>query len=136
MMRKMLLILTVTWSLVGAPMLCRAGVLVRCCAQPTEDRSRAKSAECEDRCCDHPDGNAQVPDSDERECDSCVALCGAVAKPVDDDQASSQAELAIASCCPVAVATVSRSSMRVHAPERPPDVPRIPFPSCDIPLLI
>ena len=131
-----MLIITVGWSLIGAPMLCRAGVLVRCCAPSIKYQVPAENGDCEKGCCSYPNGEAPVQDGDERECGSCVALCKAVAKPIDDDPLAGRAGLPTPTIVPSVDASASVMLMWALAIDRPPDKLRLPFPSSDIPLLI
>lgn len=135
-MGRYVLIITVGWSLMGAPMLCRAGVLVRCCAPSIKDQGPVENTDCENGCCSRPNGEAPVQDGDERECDSCVALCKAVAKPIDDDPLPGRAGLATPTIVPSLDTAAPSILMWALAIDRPPDKLRLPFPSSDIPLLI
>ena len=135
-MGRFILIITVVWSLVGAPMLCRAGVLVRCCAEAPNEQAPADRAGCERGCCSSPSDKAPARDSGQRECDSCATLCDAVAKPIDDDPLAGPSQLAADTVCLGFVAAVTTSLPQAPAPYRPPDILRVRFPFSDIPLLI
>jgi hypothetical protein len=65
-----------------------------------------------------------------------------VAKPIDDDRLADFLTLAdhpdsaIGGLCPGFLSAVTLPVLRASAREQPPDIPRLPIPSSDIPLLI
>ena len=89
---RILALLVVVWSFVGMPTLCRAGILVECCA--FEVAGHEKSHDAPERCPDHCpcDTREESPDDSEsshpRECDTCAESCNVVSphsKPTDGD---------------------------------------------------
>ena len=75
---RILALLTAVWGLVGMPALCRAGVLLDCCA-PTHEAEET-SQDCPDECpksCpdEYPDDTKSC---DERDCSSCADICNSV----------------------------------------------------------
>jgi hypothetical protein len=79
---RILTLLAAVWGLVGMPALCRAGVLVDCCA-PTHHPEEAAPG-CPEACpkgCpgESPDQDADgTGSSDQRDCSSCADICKSV----------------------------------------------------------
>lgn len=124
------------------PALCRAGILVECCASgvPTHEKSHDAPDKCPDNCPD--DNREKCPDdtesSEPRDCDSCAESCNVVSphtKQADGD------DLAAMFVAVVAVTQVPYDSFlpRQHrSGELNTDQlgEHIPFPASDRPLLI
>ena len=79
---RILALVAVVWSLVGMPMLCRAGILVECCTLgiPGHEKSHGAPDKCPNKCPDD-DGEKCPGDtgpSEPRDCDSCTETCNVV----------------------------------------------------------
>ncbi len=119
------------WALVGAPNLCRAGVLVGCC-QHAPERDMAPVAAV--GWCNEGEPK-NLPEN--RECGSCANVCNTIAKPPDGgDQAAM--EFPAAAIVSVVSVSVETLALRDPAPRIDLSVSRIdlPFPPSDVPLLI
>ena len=85
-------LVVVVWSLVGMQTLCRAGILVACCASGVSAHEKSHDApdECPHKC---REGNRETCSDDTkssgpRDCDSCGDACNAVSphsKQTSDD---------------------------------------------------
>ena len=135
-------LIVVVWSFVGMPTLCRAGVLVECCALgvPGHEKPNDAPDECANKCsCDNRDKYPDDTESSEpRDCDSCTESCNVVSPY------SKQADRAYFAAARVAVtaaaqafaegclphANRSRDMSAAQLPEH------IPYPVSDRPLLI
>jgi hypothetical protein len=135
LMSRFILTLTMAWSVVAAPTLCRAGVLVSCCDHDVDPATANATADCTptDGCCPNPEPvNAPA----DRGCSACVSACQAVAKPSDELNPTFDLHA-------ITVAVDSASSPMADAAfagftwsvDRS-DPPGLPFPRSDIPLLI
>ena len=79
MTMRILALVAVTWSFVGVPTLCRAGILVECCDSgiPGHDTSNDAPGKCpsndpRDKCSDGTESSRP------RDCDSCAESCHVV----------------------------------------------------------
>lgn len=125
------------WLLIGPPALCRAGVLVDCCAHEST-QSTAPTETVESPCCEkhesEEDAALLTPERIPRKCGDCAGVCNSVAKPSDDTGLNT---LAVS---PVAVVPVaSEAPMPVQGnldPHRTPIHTGPPYPPSDLPLLI
>jgi len=89
---RILALIVVAWSFVGMPTLCRAGILVECCASGVSGHEKSHDApdKCPNKCpCDNRDKCPDDTESSEpRDCDSCVESCNVVSlysKQTDGD---------------------------------------------------
>lgn len=126
--------------LVGPPALCRAGVLVACCDRdPVHESDRSQSANCcpgDDECrlqspCDEAPSE---PTSDHRTCDRCAGVCAGVARLSDDISADLPCDFLPLMSLGMSDLTSASKPLVTHPILL--QVPRIPFPASDVPLLI
>ena len=139
---RILALLAAVWGLVGVPALCRAGVLVECCA-PTHPADKDRHG-CPDEC---PNGcHDELPDkcpgdtgsSDERDCSSCADICNSVTLPTGK-LGGEDVEITLAPVVPTTEALGSSlPSVRYASPDVFNRWPHenLPFPTSDRPLLI
>ncbi|RJP38446.1 MAG: hypothetical protein C4547_04520 [Phycisphaerales bacterium] len=150
-MRQILTIGFALWALVVVPSLCRAGLLTACCHDG--DSPGTAAAAGSNGCCgstargQSPDEDGAParpaeapcpwqPPSEQRECDTCVIVCGAVAKPAES---SGAAEHAVVQHCPLAftsVAVGTAAPCSCIEPTVPPESGGLPFPISDRPLRV
>jgi len=127
--------LLMAWLLVGPPALCRAELLVQCCAHdPAESSPTAAIPSC----CDedhHGESERESPTPRApRECGDCAGVCNGVAKPSDDSTDAYLVDWAVLS---------DDAGEESPPPQRTGhDFARLrllrmaPFPPSDVPLLI
>jgi hypothetical protein len=142
MFMRTLPLVAVVWSFVAMPALCRAGVLVECCASevPVREKSHDAPDECPGKCPD--DNREKCPDSTgssgPRDCDSCAEACNAVSphsRQISDD------DIAFMSVTVIAVTPIPGDAYLLHQ-HRSPDPSTVqlrehlPIPVSDRPLLI
>ena len=135
---KIVTLLAAIWALVGAPSLCRAGVLVECClpAHHADEESHGCPDDCPNGCPDEsPDETpADTGTSNERDCSSCADVCKSMSlapeKMAGEDFESTPAPVVAATDgCPSSV-DASPGECKRWLRER------LPFPTSDRPLLI
>ena len=137
-MLRFLLILTVTWSLVAAPALCRAGILDECCEHQPAPPLSGEKATCGGAGCGCTDESPrpQPQQPEERQCSWCAGVCRTQIKPSDEGGNTLQFQHAL----PVAVDTPSDMGLLGRASRcfagGAAERHRIPFPPSDVPLLI
>lgn len=126
------------------PVLCRAGVLVECCASEVGARADTKSHDAPDQCPDNCpcDTREKTPDdtesSEPRGCDSCADACNAVSphsRQTNDD------DVAVMFVAAISVTQVPHDAYLSHQhPSRNLSTEQLrqhlPFPVSDRPLLI
>lgn len=82
MLMRVVALVVVVWSFVGMPLLCRAGVLVDCCASEVAGHEKPDAApdKCPNHCpCDTREDSSDETDSSEpRSCGACAELCHVV----------------------------------------------------------
>ncbi len=139
---RIIALIAVAWSLVGMPMLCRAGILVECCASGVPAREKPHDApdECPNKC---PDDNCEKwPDdtgpSEPRDCNSCSEACNVVSP---HSKQTSDNDIAIMFVAAIAVTQVPGDKYLWHQHcSRDANAEQlkenIPFPVSDRPLLI
>lgn len=72
------MLIAAVWSLVAAPVLCRAGALTVCCTHDEAPFARPACCDGDDGVpSDESPGRAPVP----RECGSCADVCRGISKP-------------------------------------------------------
>lgn len=135
-----LLTVAVIWATAVAPQLCRVGTLTACCPEapvrliaPGEVDDCAR-ANCAPRCqepCERP----APPDGCDG--DTCDNFCDAVLKPADAGESTSYlcvVGVAALSDCILSARLSDDSALR-RAVHRPCDLPGLPRPPSDFPLL-
>ena len=125
--------------LVGPPALCKAGVLTSCC-----ERGSHEVTSCADDspCCDGYDwiadkGNDQGSpgqDSKHRSCGQCADVCAGPAKTCDEARVESPFQLILHFSDYLEFA--SSGSFFKYSRANPSQMPKLPFPASDVPLLI
>ncbi len=138
---RILALIVVAWSFVGMPALCRAGILVECCALGLpHEKSHDAPEKCPGDCpCDNRDESPDDRESSEpRDCDSCTESCNVVSLYSKQSDSDDFAEM------PVLVITVTRGpcdailSHPHHSRNRNTTQidEHLPIPASDRPLLI
>lgn len=139
---RIVTLLAAIWALVGAPSLCRAGVLVECClpAHHADEESRGCPDDCPNGCPDESpeETPADTGTSNERDCSSCADVCKSMFL-APEKMAGEDLENAPA---PVVATTAALTDGFPSTPDASPDEckrwPRekLPYPTSDRPLLI
>jgi hypothetical protein len=75
-------LIAAVWSLVGAPALCRSGVMTACCSQePVQVSTPTVAHGCCEECDETPSEAPVGANPTQRECGSCADVCHGSAKP-------------------------------------------------------
>ncbi len=124
------------------PTLCRAGILVECCASgvPADEKSHDAPDECPNHC--PGDNREKCPDdtesSEPRDCDSCADACNVISP---HSRQTSDDDVAVMLVAVISVAQVPGEAYLPHQ-HRSRDLSTVqlrehlPFPVSDRPLLI
>ena len=142
MIMRILALVAVVWSFVGMPTLCRAGILVECCAFGVPDIEKSHNApdKCPDNCpCDTREETTDDTESSHpRDCDSCAESCNVVSPRSQQTDGDAVAVMLVAA---MAVAQAPCDALLPHQ-HRSGNLntmqlsEHVPIPPSDRPLLI
>ncbi|MCH8243335.1 MAG: hypothetical protein IH897_12110 [Planctomycetes bacterium] len=135
---RIVTLLGAIWALVGAPSLCRAGVLVECCLPA--HRADEESHGCPNGCPDKsPEKTpADTDTSNERDCSTCADVCKSMSLAPEKMAGQDLANSAGPVVATTAALTDGRPSSLDVWPDECKRWPRekLPYPTSDRPLLI
>ena len=141
MIMRFVLTLAAIWATGIAPQLCWVGALTTCCAADAHEQSAPRTADdCAPGGCDRdcrPPGEEPATPA-ERECRTCENFCGAVVKPADAREHVSQLQTKLLTDLRAAISSnnVAAGAFTQCLLMGPADLPRVPCPLSDFPLLL
>ncbi len=140
-MMRFVLTLAAIWATGIAPQLCWVGALTTCCTDDPHQQSVPQMADtcppggC-DRDCRLPGEEPATPA--ERDCRTCENFCGAVVKPADARERVNQLQTKLLADLSATIRgnNLAADAFTQHALIGAADLPRLPCPSSDFPLLL